>query len=508
MSSNFRKTTSNIFLSAFVALILVSFMFTGNEFLMSSPDEVANVGGTPIRFNEYENEFKRQLEFYKQFMGGKDLTQKQIEQYNLKNNTVNNLVARKLMGLVASRIGAEPSTDQIKKDIKNQPYFKTNEQFDINRYKAVLARAGMTPEDFEKDTRERLKLQEAQSVIGRLPISDSYMQELEKLRSSKRSIQYVSYKKEDLRKHVPVSKEEIDVYLKDENNLKKVQEQFNVKKVTFDKPEQVLASHILLRTAEDNHSEILKKANGLHKKLTSKNFAEMANKHSEDSNMDPQTKKKKGGDLGWFSKGRMVPEFEAAAFSTGKGKISKPVKTQFGYHILYIRDKKAAVAAKFDDYKHALAKADILNSKIKAIDALSDELARKVGEALNEKSNKTLVALKNKFGFTLLENEEVNRLDGLKEENKVEDNQFQELFEGTLGKVHTFKTPSKVTVIKVGAYKATPKAPKKEGEVEEKEKTVEEKKVELSNILNRKFSQNMVNDMRDNTTVKIYSKRF
>ena len=49
---------------------------------------------------------------------------------------------------------------------------------------------------------------------------------------------------------------------------------------------------------------------------------------------------KKGGNLGWFNKGDMVPEFENAAFSAKKGDIVGPVKTQFGYHIIFVKDMK------------------------------------------------------------------------------------------------------------------------------------------------------------------------
>ena len=48
-----------------------------------------------------------------------------------------------------------------------------------------------------------------------------------------------------------------------------------------------------------------------------------------------------GGDLGWFKKGRMVKEFDDAAFSASKSEIISPIETQFGYHIIYIRDSRS-----------------------------------------------------------------------------------------------------------------------------------------------------------------------
>ena len=90
---------------------------------------------------------------------------------------------------------------------------------------------------------------------------------------------------------------------------------------------QVRASHILVKT-EKEANEILEQIKA------GKDFAELAKKYSQCPSG------KRGGDLGYFGRGRMVPEFENAAFSTPKGEVSKPVKTQFGYHIIKVTDTK------------------------------------------------------------------------------------------------------------------------------------------------------------------------
>jgi peptidyl-prolyl cis-trans isomerase C len=90
---------------------------------------------------------------------------------------------------------------------------------------------------------------------------------------------------------------------------------------------EVHAAHILCKND--------KKAKEVMEKLgAGQSFAEMARKYSQ----CPSSKS--GGDLGWFSKGSMVPEFEKAAFEGEKGKILGPVKTQFGYHLIKVLDKK------------------------------------------------------------------------------------------------------------------------------------------------------------------------
>jgi peptidyl-prolyl cis-trans isomerase C len=105
------------------------------------------------------------------------------------------------------------------------------------------------------------------------------------------------------------------------------------------KEEEVRARHILVKT-EDEAKAIIKELDA------GKDFAELAKAKSTDPN------KSDGGDLGYFKKGQMVPEFEAAAFKLEKGKYSEtPVKTQFGYHVIKVEDKRTAQPPAFDKVK-------------------------------------------------------------------------------------------------------------------------------------------------------------
>jgi peptidyl-prolyl cis-trans isomerase C len=105
------------------------------------------------------------------------------------------------------------------------------------------------------------------------------------------------------------------------------------------KEEEIHARHILVKT-EDEAKTIIKELDA------GKDFAELAKAKSTDPN------KSDGGDLGYFKKGQMVPEFETAAFALEKGKYSKtPVKTQFGYHVIKVEDKRIAPPPPFDKVK-------------------------------------------------------------------------------------------------------------------------------------------------------------
>jgi tetratricopeptide (TPR) repeat protein len=123
--------------------------------------------------------------------------------------------------------------------------------------------------------------------------------------------------------------------------------------------EEVHARHILIRTGEGKDDakakataeEILAKVKG------GADFATLAKQYSEDTGS-----KDKGGDLGFFKRGSMVPEFEKAAFALKAGEVSEPVKTVYGYHIIKVEERKEASGPAFEK-----AKADIdkqLKSKV------------------------------------------------------------------------------------------------------------------------------------------------
>lgn len=121
----------------------------------------------------------------------------------------------------------------------------------------------------------------------------------------------------------------------------KILERYNQNKEKYKQESEIQASHILIQTtaqmSEDEKKSAKEKAQSILKEAKGdiENFADLAKEKSEGPSG------KNGGKLGWFGKGRMVPEFEKAAFNTKPGEIySELVQTQFGYHIIYVEDKK------------------------------------------------------------------------------------------------------------------------------------------------------------------------
>lgn len=120
----------------------------------------------------------------------------------------------------------------------------------------------------------------------------------------------------------------------------------------YEQPEQVSIRHILIAVKDKAQEEAAhKQAQDLLAQLrTGADFAALAKEHSDDPGSAT-----KGGSLGYFAKGRMVPEFDQVAFALRKkGDLSEIIKTQFGYHILQLEDAKPAGLQPFEEVKEAL----------------------------------------------------------------------------------------------------------------------------------------------------------
>ncbi|MCX8084397.1 MAG: peptidylprolyl isomerase [Calditerrivibrio sp.] len=137
----------------------------------------------------------------------------------------------------------------------------------------------------------------------------------------------------------------------------------------FKDPELVRAAHILIKIDEKQSEKDAKaKIDSIYKELKAgKNFDDLAKQYSQDGSAP------KGGDLGYFPRGIMVKEFENVAFSTAPGKYSEPFKTQFGYHIVKVLEKKPPKTYAYEEVsKH-------IESKLK-MDKLKAILDKKVEE--------------------------------------------------------------------------------------------------------------------------------
>ena len=172
------------------------------------------------------------------------------------------------------------------------------------------------------------------------------------LKSSEVDVEQI---KDNIRHNIGVNK-----LLEKSGNLAVTEEEskgyYEENKKRYEVQEQIHAAHILVKldakADKKADAEAIKKANDLYKEVTKKgaDFAAVATKSSDGPTAN------RGGDLNWFPRGRMVKEFEDVAFKMKANEISKPVKTQFGYHIIKLLEHKDGAQRPIEEVKDSIEK--------------------------------------------------------------------------------------------------------------------------------------------------------
>jgi peptidyl-prolyl cis-trans isomerase C len=174
----------------------------------------------------------------------------------------------------------------------------------------------------------------------------------------------IEEKMQDLKKRLIVEsflkkKVEVESKVSDED-MKKFYEQ---NKDKFKTGEQIKASHILVKTEKEAKDILAQLKSG-------GKFEELAKKSSVDSSSA------KGGDLGWFGKGSMVPAFEKAALALKEGQISDVVKSDFGFHIIKLTGKRPAGIRPFEEVKEQIKGAIMPTKQQEVFQKIKDELKK------------------------------------------------------------------------------------------------------------------------------------
>ncbi len=164
-----------------------------------------------------------------------------------------------------------------------------------------------------------------------------------------------------------VQQEIVDKYLKNAVTEKMIDEEYKKLADNLKGKEEIKVSHILVET-EETAKDVKKQLNKGAK------FADIAQKYSTD-----QSSKASGGTLGYVMQGQLVPEFEQKAFSMKNGEISEPVKTQFGWHIIKLEDKRKATVPSKDEAKSAIV--NKLNRD--AMEKFFEDLSKKADVKIN-----------------------------------------------------------------------------------------------------------------------------
>jgi peptidyl-prolyl cis-trans isomerase D len=375
---NWLKWSLALVVLAFIALYFPSYMNTGTTIGATPSDVVATVNGTDIRGVDFQRRYQNQIQAYQQQYGG-SINEQLLRQLGVDQQILQQMVDEQAALTEADRQGIRISDEELAQQIFSIPALQENGRFiGEQRYEQLLASQypPITKGDFEQSLRRSMMVDKLRSAVTDwVSVSDSDLEREYRNRNEKVKLQVVALTADKFRDKVTVNDADIASYydahkteyrkgesrkirylLVDRDQVRsritvtpqEIESYYNSNLQQFQAPEQVRASHILLKTDGKDEATVKKQAEDILKqaKAPGADFAALAKKYSEDDGS-----KGNGGDLDYFPKGRMVPEFEQAAFSMQPGQISDLVKSQFGFHIIKVVDKKAAATRTLDEVR-------------------------------------------------------------------------------------------------------------------------------------------------------------
>jgi peptidyl-prolyl cis-trans isomerase D len=369
---------------AYIIVILISIPFALwgiQEYLGGSdPRLAAEVNGNEIPLHAFNREYHQQRQYLQSMMGGR--LPPQYSEPALKQSVINKMVRDELLRQEVEASGYDVGNRVLFKEISAIPAFLKDGKFDSVRYERLLQAQGRSKVEFEQGLRQqiritqfvdgvrksaflpnqslanyrRLKNQErkvsyflvaaasdkAAQSIREEEIKNYYQANQQSFRTSERvKLAYVELKEQALNEGIGVDEETL---------LEVYQDQAD----RYVNPEQRRARQIFLKfpsssalVDEKLMNETKAKADELVVKLRQgENFADLAKEYSQDP-----LSASSGGDLGFIAKGDMDSQFEKALFSLEINKISDPVKTQQGFHIIQLMEIKPAEQKSFESVR-------------------------------------------------------------------------------------------------------------------------------------------------------------
>jgi peptidyl-prolyl cis-trans isomerase D len=409
MLKYFRDRKSLGWLAGAFLLVLVIFAFVAfyiPDFMTSTgaggTGEVAWVEGTPISAQEFQRTYRAQEQQYRQQLGPQ-FSPDLMRQLGFDNLVLRQLVQNQVLFLEAERQGIAVTDQEVSDFIVSLPTFQSGGKF-IGReaYLSFLSRNQLNASQFEEQMRQDLMIQKLQKLVtDAVVVPEADVEEEYRRRNEKLRLEYVFVPKAEFETQIQVSDDEARRLFDD--NPKKFERpvQRKVRFVTltpqlfagavsvsdreveryyeqnvfrYETEDQVGASHILFKTGPDkDEAAVRKQAEAvLAQAKAGADFAELARQYSED------TSAQNGGDLGFFGRGQMVPEFEAAAFALLEGEVSDLVRSTYGFHIIKSNGRQAAFVrpldAVRDEIRNTLTQEKARAKMEEAVDSAAEKL--------------------------------------------------------------------------------------------------------------------------------------
>jgi len=370
-----------------LALVCLTFVWF---FVPTDPNEttangavrgaVASVDGSEISGDEFRRIYQAQIQAYRNAYGP-NMSDQLLRQLGVDQMVLNQLVDERAAEATARSLQISASDAEVRERIMAIPAFRDNGMFiGEQRYVQLLSmqRPPLTPQVFEDSIRRGIIVEKLRTAVTSwLSITDKEVDEEYKRRNDKVKLALVALRNDTFKPDVTATDTEIAEHFEKNKDNFKVSEKRKMKyllvdhesvraKITvppadvekayndnidrYTTPEQLRASHILFRTEGKDEATVKAAAEAVLKEAKGgADFAELARKHSDDEATKPL-----GGDLDAFGRGKMVPEFDTAAFALKSGEISDLVRTPYGFHIIKVTEKTGGTAKPLDEVRQQL----------------------------------------------------------------------------------------------------------------------------------------------------------
>ena len=410
----FRERGNSWILKGLLGLVAVTFVSWGGFTMMDSPaveggKVVAWVNDTPISQQEYEGTYFRQVEALRRQLGPQ-FKEELLQQLGIRQQVLASLVSEKLQLQEAQRLGIQVSDAEVALRIQEVGAFHRGGRFDPSVYRQVLEQNRLSPRQFEEAQRSDIATERLRRYVGmaasvsEIDVSEAYRLLNERIKVAAVAISPEGFEKEaagqaqekDLREHYEKNKEQFRVgpqrkaqwwYLAYGNVVPRVavtepelKARYEQTRARYAIEDQATLSQIFIKLDPDAKPE---EAEAAKKKLEvlrdrvrkGADFAALAKANSNDPSAS------KGGDMGSFKRGEMVPELEKVVFSLKKGEVADPVRTSAGYHLLLVRDRQQPRQRAFGEARTEVEK-DLRELKARA---QTREALRSVRYAIEDK---------------------------------------------------------------------------------------------------------------------------
>ena len=386
-----------------ICVFAISFFGIESYFASHTETYVAMVGKHEISQRDFQD---RMNEARRDAMArmGDSFDAAQFEQPEMKRRILDQLINEQLLRQANDALGMKVPDIALRDRIAGTPQFQVNGQFDPTTYRAILAAQNMTPAMFEASQRASLEPGLVpRAIIDSAIVTEADMDRYLGLLYQRRDLRWFAVPRPTLSDNA-VSDAQLEAYYKahqadfmnpEQVSLKYIEvngadlkidaqpsddelkKRYEEQKQRFVQPEQRLVSHILVNVPKnatpDQQKAALAKAEKIAGEAKPDNFAKLAEQDSDDLGS-----KRSGGDLGWLEKGVTNAAFDSALFSLQKGQISKPVLSDEGYHVLFLRDVRSGEAKPFAEVRDQIAK-----------DYLSTERDRQYSELAGKLTDQT-----------------------------------------------------------------------------------------------------------------------